>query len=149
MGIIPPTQLQGHRIQSVVAAWLERDGHRIESPIHVWLALDSLGSIRLHTAGDGSLELSPGDPYANYEMDELGSRVVVEEASAESLLGRLLGSEIRVVNELRSDRHAEMLGLLLDSEVGSIGIANIGDDLIVLPWPSPEWDTWSISAVHP
>jgi hypothetical protein len=132
------SDLIGQRLQRVTVAWHEYKGDRSAHPVHVWLDLDSLGSVRAHTAGDGTLELSEDAPYQSHEMDIHG-RIVVEIAGEELPLAPIVGHtlvNVRILHECDIDFD---VGVVLEFDNGSVGIANHADDLVVLSWPSAHW----------
>jgi len=142
---IATEQLEGHRLVGVATSWHEHQGHRADYPLHVWLQIADLGSVQARCAGEGSLELRLADPYGAYEMPELDSKVVVETTSSGSPLISFIGQRIERVGVLRQVRTA--VGIVLEFRLGSIGLANIGDDLVALPSAASEWNEWSVEGI--
>lgn len=98
------------------------------------------GVFKLHTLN--GLQVVAEVPYASYDMGEYGT-VVVEYGAPRALADRI-GSRIRAVSRLRQDPPGTPVGLLLDFEDGPVGLADLGDALIIDDWPG-RWAQWNVS----
>ena len=71
-------------------------------------------------------------------MDEYGS-VEVERESPQVLADRVGGRIVRVSRLDQTPPGAEVGFVLHFDQGGSVGIANLGDELEVATWPTPMW----------
>lgn len=133
----------GNTLAGVSSSWHEFEGHRSARPVHVWLHLVGLGTLRLHTLN--GLVITLDDVHEPYDMGENG-RVLVESAGP-SPLTKHLGERIEAVARLDQAPLAMTVGAVLNFQRGSVGIADLGDDLVVAPWPAEDWARWNVS-VH-
>ncbi|HEX2850048.1 MAG TPA: hypothetical protein VHN98_05830 [Acidimicrobiales bacterium] len=137
--------LAGHRLEAVVVASHEVDGRVSALVPHVWLVVDGLGALQLHTPGDGSVAIVGAAPYSSYEMGE-HDRVVVGPAPASFPLSAHIGSVVTGVDDVIARDRRAAVGLLLRFGAGAVGVVNVADELLVLPWPSPQWDEMGLVA---
>lgn len=138
---IDPEAFIGRTLVSVSSAWHEFEGQRGAVPVHIWLSVDGLGTLQLHTLN--GLVISTDSPYEPYEMVEHG-RVLVEPSGPAVLLERV-GERIEAVSRLTQSPPGMTVGLLLAFRAGSVGLADLGDELIVAAWPAEEWRRWNVS----
>lgn len=144
MSETPAAVLTGRRLAGVRVAWHEPAGVRGPLATHVWLLFEDGPPLQLHTPGDGRVALVEAEPYGSYEMGG-GGRVVVEDAAPGFPLTAHLGEEIRAVGSLRAGRRGDV-GLVVRFAGAAVGVANVADELLVLPWPSPRWREMGIAA---
>jgi hypothetical protein len=137
---VEPEELAG-MLLGVTASWHEQEGARSSEPVHVWISVERVGTVRLHTPGDGTLEIAVGDPYDPYDMQECGGVSVGEGPDA---LVERVGQRIEDVSRLRQDPPGMEVGIVLHFREGPVGIANLGDELVIDRWPG---DTWKHSHV--
>jgi hypothetical protein len=112
----------------------------------VWLHVEGAGSVQLATGDDGSLDVVGAEPYRPYEMGEQG-RVRVEPARPDFALTAHVGQEIVALDDLGTRRFDRPLGVVVTFSSGAVAAANLGDELVVLPWPSPRWAAVGLSCV--
>jgi hypothetical protein len=129
---IEPEALIGHTLMGVSSSWHEFEGRRCAQPVHVWLSFDGLGTLRLHTLN--GLVIGSGDVYEPYDMGEHG-RMLVEESSPTSLVDRV-GDHVETVSRLYQAPPGATVGMVLHFQGGSVGMADLGDDLVVATWPA-------------
>ena len=144
---IEPEALVGQSLLEVTSSWHEHHGKRSPDPVHLWLSVSQLGTLRLHTAGDGSLEIAVAQPYDPYDMKESG-RVTVERIAPESLR-KWLGQRIGAVSTPRQDPPGMKVGLVLYFHHGSVGLANLGDEFVIHAWPATTWEHWDVAVDSP
>jgi hypothetical protein len=108
----------------------------------LWLSVDGLGTLRLHTL-DG-LVITRDDVSAPYDLGEHG-RVVVEPSGPAPLMERV-GEPIEAVSRLEQFPPGASVGVLLDFPGGSVGLADLGDELVVASWPADVWPRLGVSA---
>ena len=113
--------------------------------VHVWLSVERLGTLRLHTPGDGSLEIAAGEPYEPYDMQESGSVALGE--GPEALVERV-GQRIEDVSRLQQAPPGMQVGLVLHFQDGSVGVANLGDELVIGRWPAYMWTQNDVVEEH-
>jgi len=134
--LVDPESLVGQEIRGVTSSWfLSRTG--VRALVHTWLTIEQLGNVRIHTQAGIQLNLS--EPYDPYEMADLGSRVDVE-AGTPSLLQALVGQLITSIQRLIVTKYGYPSGMILTTDVGAVGVADVGDDLVIGPWP--DVDLW-------
>ena len=80
-------------------------------------------------------------------MNEYGQIVV--EATALPALRRWLGHRIDHVFLLHQDPPDATVGMVLHFHEGSVGIADLGDELIVDEWPGSKWERLGVTIEHP
>jgi len=140
-----PDQLVG-KLTGVTASWLRMNGRdRVPLPIHVWLTVEGLGIRKLHTPGAGSIAILDEAPHQTYNMDEHGT-VEVSEGTPE-VLGGKVGQTIEATSGLWQEPPGEEVGFILHFSDGDVGVANLADDLVIEPWPSPAWTRWGVSEI--
>lgn len=130
--------LPGDSLVEVAIAWHVYEGKPADYPIRVWIRLARLGSLELNCAGTGSLRLAADEPGTDYDMAQQGN-VAIRPAAADFALSPYIGHEIRSLRHLYGPFNNE-IGLVLEFSAGSVGVANVADDLWVLSWPNPAWD---------
>ena len=130
---VDPDVLIGKRVGGVTASWLinETGVHEL---IHVWLNIEGLGGARIHTHNGIRLDLS--EPHDPYEMPELATQVVVERR-APAPLEAIVGQVIDGVSRLQAEGYGVRVGFVLNTNVGGVAIADVGDDLVIGSWPDP------------
>lgn len=139
---IDPEAIVGQTLNGVSSSWHEFEGRRSAEPVHVWLHLDGLGTLRLHTLN--GLVISPDAVHEPYEMGEHG-RILVEPSGPSPLIEHV-GERIEAVSRLaQTTPPGTAAGLVLDFQGGSVGIADLGDELVVAPWPAADWKRWNVS----
>ena len=136
-----PKSLVGHTLDGVSSSWHEFEGRRSAQPVHVWLSLDGLANLRLHTLN--GLVITPGDVDEPYDMEEYG-RLLVEESGPTALIERV-GERVEAMSRLHQSPPGATVGIVLHFQRGSVGIADLGDDLIVAPWPADDWERSNVS----
>jgi len=130
----------------VAASWIRLPGHdRVPLPVHVWITVEGLGTRKLHTPGAGAIGILDETPHAGYRMGPHGT--VEVECGTPVTLGERLGQEIKQVGRLWGDPPGEEVGFVLHFEEGSVGIANVADELTIAPWPDRSWSDWGLSIV--
>ncbi len=87
--------------------------------------------------------ITAGEVDQPYEMGEYG-RLVVEESGPTALMERI-GERIETASRLDVTPPGAIVGMALDFEGGSVGIADLGDDLIVATWPGELWERFNVS----
>lgn len=138
---IDPEAFVGQTLNGVSSSRHEFEGHRSAEPIHIWLNLDGLGTLRLHTLN--GLVISPDAVHESYEMGEHGPILVAP--SGPSPLIEHVGERINAVSRLDQTPPGTTAGLVLQFQGGSVGIADLGDQLVVAPWPAADWKRWNVS----
>lgn len=138
---IDPETFVGRMLMSVSSSWHEFEGQRSTEPIHVWLSFDGLGTLQLHTVS--GLVITTDNPYEPYDMAEHG-RVIVEPSGPAALTERV-GERIEAVSRLNQSPPDMAVGVLLDFRGGSVGIADLEDELVVAAWPADAWRRWNVS----
>jgi hypothetical protein len=133
MEVVALGQLVGQRLLGVTAAVHEFEGARAEEPVHLWLHLDGLGAIKCHCAGSGALDLRAEQPYVGYDMQEHGRVLVVPSDSG--VLAAHTGEVVQSVTPLWQQPPGISVGLALTFVTGTVGLANLGDSLVVGAWP--------------
>jgi len=113
--------------------------------MHVWLIVEGQGTYRLHTSGDGSLDVSAGVPHEDYHMEPHGE--VAVEPGTPLPLGERVGQRIEGVSWLRQDPPGTEVGVVLHFAVGAVAVANLGDDLVVAAWPADAWSAAGVAEV--
>lgn len=131
----------GHTLVGVSSSWHEFEGRRSAEPVHVWLFLDGLGNLRLHTLN--GLVITADDVDEPYDMGEHG-RLLVEESGPTALMERV-GERVEAVSRLDQSPPGATVGIVLHFQRGSVGIADLGDDLIVATWPADNWERRNVS----
>jgi hypothetical protein len=139
---VEPEAMVGRSLTAVSSSWHELEGHRSKEPVHLWLSVDGLGTLRLHTL-DG-LVITRDAVSAPYDLGEHG-RVVVEPSGPAPLMERV-GEPIEAVSRLEQFPPGASVGVLLDFPGGSVGIADLGDELVVASWPADVWPRLGVSA---
>ncbi len=139
---IDPSRLVGNRLTEVTTAWFDSDGRNSRQPIHVWLRWHEAGWCMAHTSGAGHLNLAHRPPYESYDMGKNG-RVVVEPGGPSSL-DQALGARLAHVQQLWQQPPGQFVGTLLGFDNVTIGIANLGDELVVRAWPHADWQQWDV-----
>ncbi|WP_157537513.1 hypothetical protein [Nocardioides sp. Root190] len=140
---IDPESFVGRTLTGMSSSWHEFEGSRSPEPVHLWLFVDGLGSLRFHTR-DG-LVITRDGPHVAYDMGEHG-RVVVEPSGPQALLERV-GERIRSVARLHASPPGMTAGVLLEFSGGSVGIADVGDELVVASWPDETWSSRDVSVL--
>lgn len=95
--------------------------------MHVWLSLEELGTLRLRTLN--GLVITVYEVDTSVDMGEYG-RLVVERGATTALSSRL-GERIESVSRLFQQPPGATVGMLLHFRHHSVGIADLGDDLVV------------------
>ncbi|WP_460629660.1 hypothetical protein [Intrasporangium mesophilum] len=131
----------GHTLAGVSSSWHEFEGRRSAGPVHVWLRLDGVGALRLHTLN--GLVITPDDVDVPCAMGDYG-RMLVESSGPTPLIERL-GEPIEAVTRLDQSPPGMTVGVVLQFAGGSVGIADLGDELVVAPWPADDWSRWNVS----
>ena len=138
---IDPEALVGQTLDGVSSSWHEFEGHRSAAPVHVWLHFDGGGTVRLHTLN--GLALSQEAVHGSYEMGEYG-RILVE-PSGPLPLAKHVGERIEAVSRMSQTPPGTTAGVVLAFQGGSVGVADLGDELVVAPWPAADWSRWNVS----
>jgi hypothetical protein len=136
-----PEAIVGHTLAGVSSSWHEFEGSRSAEPVHVWLRLDGLGTLRLHTLN--GLVITPDDVGEPYDMGEHG-RLLVEESGPSALIERV-GERVEGVSRLDQAPPGASVGMVLHFQRASVGIADLGDDLVVATWPADDWARRNVS----
>ena len=136
-----PKALVGHTLAGVSSSWHEIEGRRSAQPVHVWLSLDGLANLWLHTLN--GLVITPGDVYETYDMEEHG-RILVGEAGPTALIEHV-GERVEAVSRLQQSPPGATVGIVLHFQRASVGIADLGDELIVATWPADDWERSNVS----
>lgn len=131
----------GQTLDGVSSSWHEIEGHRSAEPVHVWLHLDGLGTVRLYALN--GLVLSKEAVHGPYEMGEHG-RILVE-PSGPLPLTEHVGERIEAVSQLVQAPSGIEVGLVLTFQRGSVGIADLGDELAVARWTDAAWSQQNVS----
>lgn len=95
------------------------------------------------TSGTGELTLSWQEPYESYDMGKSG-RVVVEPGGP-SPLDQALGERLAHAQQLWQEPPGHYTGTLLGFDNVTIGLANLGDELVIEAWPHADWHQWGVS----
>jgi hypothetical protein len=95
------------------------------------------------TSGTGDLTLSDQAPYESYDMGKHG-RVIVEPGGP-SPLDEPLGARLTHARRLWQEPPGQFVGTLLGFDSVQIGIANLGDELVIEVWPHADWHQWGVS----
>ena len=132
----------GHTLAAVSSSWHEFEGVRSAEPTHLWLSLDGLGTLRLHTLN--GLVITLDDVDQPYDIGEHG-RMLVESSGPTPLIEHV-GERIEAVALLDQSPPGMTAGIVLKLQGGSVGIADLGDELVVAPWPADDWSQWNVSA---
>lgn len=138
---LAPEALAGHVLGDVTSSWHELDGRRSAEPVHVWLSVEELGTLRLHTLNGLVITLDEVDD--SVEMAEYG-RIVVERGAPTALNSRL-GERIERVSRLVQQPPGATVGMLLHFRHHAVGIADLGDVLMVAEWSAADWSSWGLS----
>ena len=133
MGAVSFGQLVGQRLVALTAAVHEFDGQRNDEPVHLWLHLDGLGAVQCHTSGSGALVLHAQEPYPAYDMQEYG-RVLVVNAGPPALAVHL-SERMESTTRLWQEPPGMTVGVALAFPAGAVGVANLGDSLVIATWP--------------
>ena len=141
---IESSALAGKTLEGVVAAWHEYEGQRSPAPVHIWLCLSDLGAVRLHTLNGLVITASP--VYEPYDMAEYG-QVVLDDRTAPLVLSGRVGERILSVSELAQSPPDARVGVVLYLDGAAVGIADLGDELVVAEWPSAEWSDQGVSVI--
>lgn len=139
-------QVLDRQLVAVTASWHERAGVVHPLPLHVWLHVEGTGPIQLATGDGGALELVAADPYRPYDLGAQG-RVRVEAAQAAFPFAAHVGQEIVAIDDLGTRRFDRPLGIVVTFSSGAVAAANLGDELVVLSWPSPRLDEVGLAIV--
>ena len=132
--------LVGNTFDDLAASWHEFEGRRSSKPIHLWLYLSELGGVQLHTLN--GLVISTRPVHAAYDMAEHG-RVVVERKGP-AVLSERVGERILQISDLAQAPPGAKVGVVLHMEGGAVGIADLGDELVVTEWPSRTWSAQGV-----
>jgi hypothetical protein len=138
---LDPEALTGHVLTDVTSSWHEFEGKRSTAPGHVWLSLEELGTLRLRTLN--GLMITVDEVDTSVDMGEYG-RIVVERDVPTALSSRL-GERIESVSRLFQQPPGATVGMLLHFRHHSVGIADLGDELVVAKWPAADWSSWGVS----
>ena len=138
---IEPEATVGHTLAGVSSSWHEFEGRRSAEPVHVWLRLDGLGTLRLHTLN--GLVMTPDGVDEPYDMGEHG-RLLVNESGPSALIERV-GERVDGVSRLVQYPPGASVGMVLHFQRGSVGIADLGDELVVATWPADDWARRNVS----
>ena len=125
---IDPKSLVGQTVLGVTASWFvnETGVHDLN---HIWLETSGLGQVMCSGTSRGeNVRLSLDEPYESYEMQELDAKVEVVEGTPASL-ATVIGEQITGVSPVFYGSERWEVGIILRTELESIAIANIGDDL--------------------
>lgn len=76
-------------------------------------------------------------------MDELAATVEVVPGTPD-VLGARIGQQIEATSLLWADPPGEEVGFILHFHEGSVGIANVADELTFPAWPDALWSKWEI-----
>jgi hypothetical protein len=140
-----PEDLQG-TLTDVAASWLTLPGRtRIPLPLFVWLTIDGLGTRKLHTPGAGGVAILDEPMSPGHDMDEHGH--VDVDPGTPQILGVRIGQRIEGVGRLWQEPPGEEVGFVLHFTEGSVGIANLADDLVVNAWPDESWVAQGVSSL--
>lgn len=123
--------LAGHSPVDVNSSWHEFACKCSARPAHVWLTVSGVGTVRLHTLN--GLQILNEPVHSSHDMNEYGQ--IVAEATALAALRRWLGHRIDHVSLLHQGPPNATVGMVLHFHEGSVGIADLGDELIVDEWP--------------
>jgi hypothetical protein len=110
----------------------------------VWLTIEGLGTRKLHTPGAGSIAILDDLVDLPYAMAEISCTVEVEPGTPE-VLGARIGQAIEAISLLWQEPPGEEVGFTLHFRDGSVGIANLADELMILNWPDELWSSWGVS----
>lgn len=138
---IEPEAIVGHTLIGVSSSWHEFEGRRSAEPVHLWLSFDGLGTLRLHSLN--GLMITSDDVYDPDDMGEHG-RILVEQSGPTSLVERV-GEHVERVSRLDQAPPGASVGIVLHFPGGSVGIADLGDDLVVTTWPADSWAREGVS----
>ena len=72
-------------------------------------------------------------------------RVVVEPGGGPASLVAAVGGRLGYAQRLWQQPPGVFVGRLLQFESVAIGIANLGDELVVKEWPDADWQQWGVS----
>jgi hypothetical protein len=132
---IDPEVLARRTLMSVSSSWHEYAGERSVNPVHVWITVSEIGTLQMHTLSGLVITQEPeGTPV---DMQEYG-RIVVEPRTP-SALNQWVGQNIERVSRLRQTPPDVTVGMVLHFRHGSVGIADLGDELVAADWPAPDW----------
>lgn len=131
---IEPEAIVGDTLAGVSSSWHELEGRRTEEPVHVWLCLAGLGNLRLSTLN--GLIITSVDVHEPYDMGVYG-RVLVDRSGPGALIERV-GERVEGVSRLEQSPPGSSVGMVLHFQRGSVGIADLGDELVVATWPG-DW----------
>ena len=138
---IDPEALAGLTLVSVSSSWHEYAGERSADPVHVWITVSEIGTLQLHTMSGLVITVEPeGTPV---DMQEYGR--IVMERNAPPALSRWVDQRIERVSRLRQSPPDAAVGMVLHFRDGSVGIADLGDELVIAGWPAPEWERWGVA----
>ena len=56
-----------------------------------------------------------------------------------------VGERVDAVSRLDQRPPGVEVGLALHFQEGSVGVADLGDELVVAPWPDVDWERWNVS----
>lgn len=141
-GLLDPQSFVGRRVDDVVGSWYVNETG-VHDLVHVWLNLDGLGYVRVHP--NGGIRLTIDQPHASYAMPDLNATVEVDRGTP-APLAAIVGGTITRVGTLRMVREAFDVGCVIETELGSVAIADVGDDLAIGVWPDSErWDAAGIT----
>jgi hypothetical protein len=138
---LDPEALTGHVLTDVTGSWHEFEGKRSTEPVNVWLSLEELGTLRLHTLNGLVITLDEVD--ASVDIGEYGR--IVEQRGVPTALSSRLGERIESVSRLFQQPLGTTVGMLLHFPHHSVGIADLGDELVVAEWSAPDWSRWGVS----
>ena len=113
-------------------------------PVHAWLTVEGLGTRKLHTAGAGFVAILDELPHASYDID--GRTTIEVDPGTPAILADKLGQSIDRVSALWQEPPGDVVGFVLHFNDGNdVGVANLGDDLAIRPWPDAAWPSWGVS----
>ena len=139
---IEPEMLVGKRVEGVVGSWYIHNDTGVHKLLHTWLKIAGLGHVQVHTLN--GVRLHVADPHAPYDMAELGARVLVE-AGTPVPVAAIVGQIIDGVRWLQVEPEGFRVGFVIETSVGSVAIADVGDDLWIGSWPDVE--RWSAAGI--
>ena len=76
-------------------------------------------------------------------MDEYQIDEVVD--GTPELLGAKVGQTIHATSGLWQEPPGDEVGFILHLSDADVGVANLGDDLVIESWPSDTWTKWGVS----
>lgn len=140
---VAPASLVGRRLVGVTGSFHRTEGNSWAWLLHVWLEFEHAFQVQCHTLS--GVRLLVQEPHDSYEMSELGSTVTVERG-VPFAVARLVPSNVEAVQVVAERDTGADAGFVLSTSAGQVGIADIGDDLVI--WDvDQEW--WPPGLVHP